>query len=132
MKNVLLIAGMSLILTSCATSTPEEKSNQRVILNELKLQQNKYLSVCIRNYKSTMHNPNTFSLAGGGRILYVKKGAFLNTSNVDQIMWLMRIRGSNAYGGIVLQCMYCVYDYKDGDMIYKLVMSQKFCVRGSS
>lgn len=119
-KIILAIIAMS-VVSGCVTAG--QKSQKSMFMREDMDQAQNLITkadhqICIDSYIKNMHDPSSFELAGeffldeiATRYSY---GRTWDYGPERRVVYSARARGRNAYGGLVLSKMQCIFGVYDG------------------
>lgn len=84
-------------------------------------QQSDFMS-CMDDYKPNMLDPSSFQMAGEPYLNDVYTGVSYGTTwdngPARRVIYTVRVRGENAYGGLVIGEVHCIYGVSDSDIWY--------------
>jgi hypothetical protein len=129
MKNklTLLAIGALLTTTACMSQEAREAENrkyreyEKVFTLAKKLFNKKHERDCVAGFKRVMHDPSSFQLAGDFKFDNYSSGVWMGSYRADMLVpFTAPVRAKNAYGGLILNDMTCLYkvDVENKQMVY--------------
>lgn len=134
MKKSDLLSCFVIFLASCASYTPEEQQQARQKLTDdyevaLARFDDAKKQECITDFKRTMNDPSSFELAGELTLdrwmsmflrdrAYSPLGVSLYPYQKEIVVFTASVRGRNAYGGLVLNKMNCMFGVVEGNLVF--------------
>lgn len=129
MKNKLtfLAVGALLMTTACMSQAARDEQNRQYREYEKrftlakKLFNKQHERDCIAGFKRVMHDPSSFQLAGEFTFDTHNSGVWMGSYRPDMLVpFTASVRAKNAYGGLILNEMTCVYkvDLEQKMMVY--------------
>lgn len=79
--------------------------------------------ICGNDFKLTMNNPASFSLAGVG-VKDTEANKYIWNPNNRHVAYIVPIRGSNAFGAIMMSQMRCVFRFDEKTKKLEFVYSR--------